>query len=545
MKHTSSHPRSPLLLVAAACMAAAAPAHAALQLSIKHDVWQGGFCSHVNIYNDASQASGAWTLQFDLPKGQLNGTWNGQFKQSGTGYSVTGVSWNSPAQPGQRFEVGFCGNGTAPEVASFRISGGSVTPPPPPPPPAPAPSPAPTPAPTPAPAPAPTPAPAPAPAPVPGGDLSVPANGEFKPPFSVADGNRVVDSQGVTASIRGVNWFGFETPDLIAHGLWQRNYKDMVAQMKSLGFNAVRLPFCSRTLSATSLPTAINTSINTDLAGKTPLQALDRIVAEFASRGMYVLLDHHRSGDCSVISTTPQTASYSLDQWVADLKFVAQRYRNVPNVIGLDLKNEPHSDGSAGAFWGTGNIANDWKLAAERAGAAVNAANPNLLVFVEGVSNNAGLCESPDGHWWGGNIEPHACYPIDTTRIPATKLVLSPHIYGPSVFGMAYFADGTGFPNNMPAIWQNQLGRFMPKNAVILGEFGGKFEGKDQQWQVKFVDWLKCKGVRNFFYWSWNPNSGDTGGIVLDDWTTVSTAKYNNLKRLWDGSAVDSTVCVR
>jgi endoglucanase len=57
------------------------------------------------------------------------------------------------------------------------------------------------------------------------------------------------------------------------------------------------------------------------------------------------------------------------------------------------------------------------------------------------------------------------------------------------------------------------------------------------------VDWLKCKGVRNFFYWSWNPNSGDTGGILQDDWQTVSQDKYNNLKRLWDGSAVDANVC--
>ena len=28
-----------------------------------------------------------------------------------------------------------------------------------------------------------------------------------------------------------------------------------------------------------------------------------------------------------------------------------------------------------------------------------------------------------------------------------------------------------------------------------------------------------------FTYWSWNPNSGDTGGIALDDWTTVNQAK--------------------
>jgi endoglucanase len=83
----------------------------------------------------------------------------------------------------------------------------------------------------------------------------------------------------------------------------------------------------------------------------------------------------------------------------------------------------------------------------------------------------------------------------------------------------------------------------MGDHAVVLGEFGGKFVDKDRQWQVKFVDWLKCKGVRNFFYWSWNPNSGDTGGILQDDWRTVSQDKYNNLKRLWDGSAADATVC--
>jgi endoglucanase len=49
--------------------------------------------------------------------------------------------------------------------------------------------------------------------------------------------------------------------------------------------------------------------------------------------------------------------------------------------------------------------------------------------------------------------------------------------------------------------------------------------------------------VRNFFYWSWNPNSGDTGGILQDDWQSVSLDKYNNLKRLWDGSVVDANVC--
>ncbi len=413
-----------------------------------------------------------------------SGFWNGQFKlESNATFAVAGTSWNSPVEP------------------------------------------------------------APAAAPAPATDLSVPATGQFKPPFSVATDGRILDSQGTAVSIRGVNWFGFETPDLVAHGLWQRNYKDMIGQMKDLGFNAVRLPFCPATLHSTGRPSgALNTSVNPDLANKTPLQVLDRIVAEFAMRGFYVLLDHHRP-DCNAISTTPQIPGYTLDQWVADLQFVADRYRNVPNVFAIDLKNEPHSSSGSGAFWGTGDIDSDWKLAAERAGSAVLATNARLLVFVEGVSDNNGRCEHADAHWWGGNIEPAACHPIDEARIPRHRLVLSPHLYGPSVSGQPYFRDGTGFPDNMPAIWQNQLGRFMGRNAVVLGEFGGRFTDQDRQWQVKFVDWLKCKGVRNFFYWSWNPNSGDTGGILQDDWQSVSLDKYNNLKRLWDGSAVDAGVC--
>ena len=33
-------------------------------------------------------------------------------------------------------------------------------------------------------------------------------------------------------------------------------------------------------------------------------------------------------------------------------------------------------------------------------------------------------------------------------------------------------------------------------------------------------------------WWSWNPNSGDTGGILKDDWTTVNQAKLAALQAI-------------
>lgn len=207
---------------------------------------------------------------------------------------------------------------------------------------------------------------------------------------------------------------------------------------------------------------------------------------------------------------------------------MAERYSGLPHFFAIDLKNEPHG----AATWGTGNPATDWKLAAEKAGRAVLAANPTLLIFVEGVQENP-VCSDGTNHWWGGNLEPQACYPID---LPADKLVLSPHVYGPDVHGQPYF-DDPAFPANMPAIWEEHFGQFAPTHAVIIGEFGGRYghggDPKDKVWQDALVDYLIGKGMRSAFYWSWNPNSGDTGGILQDDWTSVWTDKVELLERLW------------
>ena len=56
---------------------------------------------------------------------------------------------------------------------------------------------------------------------------------------------------------------------------------------------------------------------------------------------------------------------------------------------------------------------------------------------------------------------------------------------------------------------------------IVVGEFGGFFESEmDIAWQR----WgLRYAASRHFglFYFGLNPNSGDTGGLLLDDWTTL------------------------
>jgi endoglucanase len=350
-------------------------------------------------------------------------------------------------------------------------------------------------------------------------------------------GGRIVDAQGQAVQLRGVNWFGFETTDHVVHGLWARNWKSMIDQMRDLGINAVRLPVCPGTLRG-SAPGTINYGLNPDLAGRDSLRVLDAVVQYLDAQGLYVLLDHHRP-DCQSVSELWYTAQYSEQQWIADLTFLAQRYGTRPHVIGVDIKNEPHG----AATWGTGNPATDWNKAAERAAAAVGQVAPHWLIFVEGIQENAS-CSANNHPFWGENLEPLSCTPLS---IPGDRLVLSPHTYGPDVFGQPYFNDPT-FPHNMAAIWDRHFGQFIGAgHAVILGEFGGKYgEGdpRDVQWQDALVDYLLGQGVSSAFYWAWNPNSGDTGGILDDDWITVREDKLALLKRLWAGSSAPSAPTV-
>ena len=44
---------------------------------------------------------------------------------------------------------------------------------------------------------------------------------------------KVVNDAGQAIQLRGVNWFGFETNTHVVHGLWARNWKDMITQMQA------------------------------------------------------------------------------------------------------------------------------------------------------------------------------------------------------------------------------------------------------------------------------------------------------------------------
>jgi endoglucanase len=348
--------------------------------------------------------------------------------------------------------------------------------------------------------------------------------------------------------LTGVNWFGFETTNFFPHGLWARDYKSMLRQIKDLGFNSLRLPWCNDMLTATPTGIQVNAygtdaytkepGLNLDLAGLSSLEVMDKILDECNRIGLKVILDNHsRAHDGYMNETLWYTGTYTEEKWISDWVSMIERYKDNPAVVAADLKNEPHGNTTAGmkppATWGydqSGYGTTDWRKAAVKCGQAILRANPTIILIVEGVENYRG-----DNYWWGGNLKGVTDFPITASEIAPANLWYSAHEYGPEVYNQPWFS-AAGFPSNLPAIWDSKFW-FIHQQGIaplFFGEFGIKEASAADpssiayKWLTTFMDYVGKDS--SWTFWCMNPNSGDTEGILKDDWVSVNQAKYNLIK---------------
>ncbi len=354
-----------------------------------------------------------------------------------------------------------------------------------------------------------------------------PASGLLPAGWLHTAGPRIVGENGAPVQVRAVNWFGLETSNCVPHGLWSVSMGSALDQIRSFGFNALRVPFANQCLEPGVVVNSVDYAKNPNLVGKKPLGVLDVLVNEAGSRGLKVILDRHRP-DTGGQSELWYTSRYSEARWIADWQMLARRYASNPTVIGADLHNEPHGP----ACWGCGDRSRDWAAAATRAGNATLAVNPRWLILVEGVERSADRSTS----WWGGNLRDAGARPV-ALAVP-NRLVYSPHDYPRSVYPQSWFSAGN-YPANLPGVWDRNWGYIARtgKAPVLLGEFGTKYtDASDRVWLGSLVTYLKANGT-SYAFWSFNPNSGDTGGLVRDDWRTPEAAKLAALKPVLGNAA--------
>ncbi len=351
--------------------------------------------------------------------------------------------------------------------------------------------------------------------------------------FLSVSGNKLYDANGNEVRLTGVNWFGFETSMGYFHGLWSRDMKSMLQQIKDQGFNCIRIPWnnsmLDQTISISSFGTDAYTGVspmNEEESTKTtPIEVLDIAIEWCQENNLKVILDNHsREADGYMNEKLWYTDDITHEQWIEDWEMMAERYKDYDAVIAMDINNEPHGSGGEGSQWGTNDESNDWRLAAQECGNAILAVNPNVIVMVEGVQEYDGV-----SYWWGGNLQGVADYPVVLSD--STKLMYSAHDYGPTVSDQDWFSDES-FPDNMPDIWETYFNYLNTDgiSPILIGEFGIRDQdGDDEVWIDKLLEFMGEQGL-SWTYWCWNPNSGDTGGILDDDWSTIVDWKMEKLE---------------
>ena len=85
------------------------------------------------------------------------------------------------------------------------------------------------------------------------------------------------------------------------------------------------------------------------------------------------------------------------------------------------------------------------------------------------------LTRQPGPHGAGENLRGASKHPVKLSD--PSKLVYSPHSYGPAIYdGMKYFNDGA-FPRNMPRVWDDHYGSRGGAVPIVIGETGGSYQG--------------------------------------------------------------------
>ncbi|MBN1577085.1 MAG: cellulase family glycosylhydrolase [Chitinispirillaceae bacterium] len=458
------------------------------------------------------------------------------------------------------------------------------------------------------------------------------------------DANGDITLNGSVFRVKGGSWFGLEGRHELStdennpggaplelyignvfYSSSSRTLASDAAEMKSMGFNCIRMPVAPQTLDDSDPqgndPNLKNTE---DVRIQGAFSALKEVVKACADAGLYVLLDMHscsnyvgwRAGrldarppyvdanrdqydfkreDCScAASGNPSSVSriqaYDVSKWLADLKTLAGMGAElgVDNIMGIDIFNEPWD-----YSW------SEWSSLIDQAYSAISSVNPNILIFAQGISGSNGnqdgspdtKNETPHGDMatnpnWGENLYEAGNSP---PTMPKSKLVYSPHCYGPAVCTQPMFADVQSQPECAGLIedafgdakcqivinpaklepgWYEHFGYLKAQGyAICIGEFGGNMDwpnkaesrhqnrysyltnkNSDEQWQNAFVNYLIKAGIFDSFYWSINPESSDTYGIFTSPfdpisnksgwgaWSGTDSRKLNLLAKLWNAT---------
>lgn len=390
----------------------------------------------------------------------------------------------------------------------------------------------------------------------------------------VNENAEVVDMNGNPVWMTGCNWFGYNVGSQVFDGVWSQNMHDMLRQIADHGFNLLRVPMSTEILlqwkngDPDPATPKVNTYSNPELSidnteGGECMYSFDiwNLAVKWCRElGIKIMIDIHCAETASAGHQVSlwYTDKFSTEDWLEALSWLAEYYKDDDTLIAIDLKNEPHGTADVPnemAKWDDSEDDTNWRYAAQRGANAVLEQNPNLLVMVEGTEvypkeeydwtyQNLDYSRYPFSYyyhtWWGGNFRGVKDYPLDLGEYQS-QLVYSPHDYGPLVFEQDWFYEGFDQESLMNDCWHDNWFYIQEEKIapLLMGEWGGFLDeehdpdGRNRTWMQALRDLMIENRIHHTF-WCFNENSGDTGGLVYDNFSTWDEEKYEFVKpALW------------
>lgn len=362
-------------------------------------------------------------------------------------------------------------------------------------------------------------------------------------------GSQLYTAWNTPVTLKAVNWYGFEYAPFVPGGLDRQPLDTILATVRRLGFNALRLTFADATVRRNPVVSR-GLDANPQLRGLRSLDIMQRVIRRAGVYGLRVILCNSRSE----AGRGPErqtglwyTKRYPASTWVRDWVTLVRRFRGETAFVGADLRNEPHVTGTSfdanatltrGPLWGpisgVAYAQRDWRAAAQSLGNTLLAIDPRLLIVIEGVQMYLDSYRGVlTGGLWGSNLVGVQYAPIVLSR--PSQLVYSVHEYGPSMWQGEWFNPNTTYLSLFArwyALWGYLLSaRPTLRAPIFVGEFGtchtywscisSRQGWKQGFWFQSFVRYLREHPQVGWAYWALNPD-GPFRKDQIDYYSVVS-----------------------
>ncbi|MBG7698605.1 cellulose binding domain-containing protein [Streptomyces sp. MC1] len=432
--------------------------------------WDNGFQASVKVTNNQAALSG-WKLTFDFAGGQKAGQgWNAKWSQSGTTVTAANEGWNGALGTGASVSAGFLaswsGSNTAPAV--FKLNGTTcnvdsepTTPPP----------------------------------------TTPPPSGGTPPALRVS-GNKLVDADGTTRRLLGVNRSGGEFMCVQGYGIWDGPVDD--AAVKAIAdwkANAVRIPLNEECWLGLS-------NVKPEYGGANYIAAVRELVARVEAHGMTPVLELHwsygqytgNSAGCTDVHATCQKPMpdmrYSPSFWSS----VASTFKDDQAAV-FDLFNEPYPDRAASSATDAWKC---WRDGGTCPGISYEVAGMQALVDsvratgAKNVIMAGGLAYSNDlGQWT-------AYEPTD----PAGNLAAAYHVYNFNSCASE-------------SCWNSTLAPVAAQVPLVAGEIGENTCAHG--FTDRVMKWFDDHDL-SYLGWTWNTWDCSSGPSLISAYDGTPTA---------------------